>query len=144
MERHVLHPETLHPEGGGGAWARPYSHVISVETRSVTKLVFISGQLGIDRKGNVVGEPGDLRAQFRQAYENLRHAVEAAGGTMQNIVQLRTYLTSRADLERFNRLRDEFYPQIFPDGVHPTNTLLIIDGLFRVDTLLEIEAIACI
>ena len=133
-----MHPKTVHPE------PRPYSHAFVVDTKSFSKLVFISGQLGIDERGNVVEEPGDFRAQFIQTYKNLQNTVEAAGGTMENIVQLRTFLTNRSDLDTFNKVRSEQYATLFPNGNYPPNTLLIIDALFRPDVLLEIEAIAAI
>lgn len=120
-----------------------FSHAIAVEGASLRHLVFISGQVAWSAEGAVVGQ-GDFRAQFAQVYQNLRSIVEAAGGTMSDIVQLRTYLTRSDDLPTFFAVREELYPQIFPGGVYPTNTLLIVGGLAEADLLLEIEAVAAI
>jgi enamine deaminase RidA (YjgF/YER057c/UK114 family) len=137
MYREVVQPPGL------GVPLGPYSHVFSVDVQSFSRLVFIAGQVGMDREGNIV-RPNDMRAQFVQAYANLQAAVEAASGTMANIVSLRTFLTRADDLPTFNACRSEQYPRLFPDGVYPPNTLLIIDRLVHPDLLLEIEAVAAV
>ncbi|HLH23761.1 MAG TPA: RidA family protein [Chloroflexota bacterium] len=137
MHREVIQPASL------GTPIGPYSHVFSVDVQSFSRLVFIAGQVAMNREGQVVG-PNDMRAQFAQAYANLQAAVEAAGGTMASIVSLRTFLTRADDLPTFNACRAEQYPRLFPDGVYPPNTLLIIDRLVHPDLLLEIEAVAAV
>jgi len=137
MEREIVQP------AGFGREIGPYSHAFSVDTRSFSRLVFISGQVAADERGQLVGA-GDMRAQFAQVYANLAKVVEAAGGTMASIVSLRTFLTRADDLPVFNECRREQYPGIFPDGVYPPNTLLIIDRLVWPELLLEIEAVAAI
>jgi enamine deaminase RidA (YjgF/YER057c/UK114 family) len=136
-----MHREVVQPPGLGVPIG-PYSHVFSVDVQSFSRLVFIAGQVGMDRNGNLAGN--DMRAQFVQTYANLQAAVGAAGGTMANIVSLRTFLTRADDLPVFNECRAEQYPRIFPDGVYPPNTLLIIDRLVHPELLLEIEAVAAI
>jgi enamine deaminase RidA (YjgF/YER057c/UK114 family) len=91
----------------------------------------------------VVGD-GDFRAQFQQVYTNLQAAVEAAGGTLASIIQLRTFLTRSEDLETFHECRRDLYPTAFPDGVYPPNTLLVVDRLVMPELLLEIEALVAI
>ena len=137
MQREIVQPAGLGRELG------PYSHAFSVDAKSFSRLVFISGQVAVDQAGQLVGQ-GDMRAQFAQVYANLQQVVEAAGGTMASIVSLRTFLTRADDLPVFNECRRESYPRIFPDGVYPPNTLLIIDRLVWPDLLLEVEAIAAV
>lgn len=120
-----------------------FTHLIEVDQATITKTVFISGQVAWNAAGKVVG-PGDLRAQFAQVYENLRSLVGDAGGTLEDIVQLRTYLTSRELLPAFFTIRNELYPSLFPNAQYPTNTLLIVGGLADPDLLLEVEAVAII
>ena len=119
-----------------------FTHVIAVENASVSKTVYISGQVAWNADGEVVG--AHLAEQFRQVYENLRNLVGVAGGTLEDIVQLRTYLTSRELLPEFFRIRNESYPSLFPGGVYPTNTLLIVDALADPGLLLEVEAVAVV
>ncbi|HZS00069.1 MAG TPA: RidA family protein [Chloroflexota bacterium] len=137
-----MHREVVQP-AGLGVPIGPYSHVFSVDVQSFARLVFIAGQVGMDRDGQIV-RPNDMRAQFAQTYANLQAAVEAAGGTMASIVSLRTFLTRAEDLPVFNACRAEHYPRLFPDGVYPPNTLLIVDRLVHPDLLLEIEAVAAV
>lgn len=116
-----------------------FTHVIAVE--GMSRLVFLSGQVAWNASGEVVGG-GDLRRQFIQVYENLRHLTAAVGGGLADIVQLRTYLTSRDLLPTFFSVRNELYPSLFPSGRYPTNTLLVVGGLADRDLLIEVEGIA--
>jgi len=118
-----------------------FSQMYEVENATVSKTLFISGQVAWDTDGNVVGA-GDLRAQFIQTYENLRSLLAGAGGGLDDVVQLRTYLTDRQLLGEFRSIRNEMYPSLFPSSAYPTNTLLIVNGLADPDLLLEVEAIA--
>ncbi len=118
-----------------------FTHVVEVDNATVSKTVYISGQVAWNASGDVVGA-GDLRAQFVQVYENLRSLVAHAGGTLADVVQLRTYLTSRELLPAFVAIRNDLYPTLFPNREYPTNTLLIVGGLVDPALLLEVEAVA--
>ena len=105
------------------------------------ELVVVAGQVGADRAGNLVG-PGDVVAQTRQAFENVRAGLEAAGSGMRQIVRFQTFLTHAADIEGFMQARKELFPRYFPDGVYPPNTLLVVSRLVVPELLVEIEAMA--
>jgi 2-iminobutanoate/2-iminopropanoate deaminase len=105
------------------------------------EIVVVAGQVGVDRSGKVVG-PGDVRAQTKQALENVRAVLEAAGSGMGRIVRLQTFLTHAADIDGFMQARREVFPRYFPDGVYPPNTLLIVSRLVQPELLVEIEAMA--
>src|SRR5215470_4941494 len=77
----LIVPDTM-PKSAG------YSQVARVSEGS---LVFVAGQVALDKSGNLVGTD-DFRAQIRQVFENLKAAVEAAGGTMNDVIKLNTYL----------------------------------------------------
>jgi 2-iminobutanoate/2-iminopropanoate deaminase len=100
-------------------------------------IVWISGQVSQDRDGKVVHK-GDFTAQARQALANLKAMVEAAGGTIQDIIKVNTYLTDLRYREELARVRGEF----FPDGKLPASTLVGVTALADPDMLVEIEAIA--
>ena len=53
-------------------------------------------------------------------------------------------MTRADDLPAFHESRRELYPRLFPDGVYPPNTLLVIDRLVLPELLLEIEAVAAV
>jgi enamine deaminase RidA (YjgF/YER057c/UK114 family) len=81
-------------------------------------------------------------AQTRQAFENVRAVLEAAGSGVRQIVRFQTFLTHAADIEGFMQARKELFPRYFPDGVYPPNTLLVVSRLVVPELLVEIEAMA--
>lgn len=105
------------------------------------ELVVVAGQVAADRAGTLVG-PGDVVAQTRQAFENVRAVLEAAGSGMHQIVRFQTFLTHAADIEGFMQARKEVFPGYFPDGVYPPNTILVVSRLVLPELLVEIEAMA--
>jgi 2-iminobutanoate/2-iminopropanoate deaminase len=105
------------------------------------ELVVVAGQVGADRAGKLIG-PGDVVVQTRQAFENVRAVLEAAGSGVRQIVRFQTFLTHAADIEGFMQARKELFPRYFPDGVYPPNTLLVVSRLVVPELLVEIEAMA--
>jgi enamine deaminase RidA (YjgF/YER057c/UK114 family) len=105
------------------------------------ELVVVAGQVAADRAGKLVG-PGDIVAQTRQAFENVRAVLEAAGSGMRQIVRFQTFLTHATDIEGFMQARKELFPGYFPDGVYPPNTILVVSRLVLPELLVEIEAMA--
>ena len=100
------------------------------------KLLFVAGQTASNKDGNVVGK-GDIEAQTRQVFDNLRAVLKAAGGTLDNLVMTTTYITGREHREGYNRVRQQYYK-----NHAPTSTLVIISGLAHPDYLIEINGIA--
>jgi enamine deaminase RidA (YjgF/YER057c/UK114 family) len=84
--KEFLNPKTLIAPGPAG-----YPHVAKVNRGAI---VYLSGQVPSDASGKVVGE-GNFEAQVEQIFANLKIAVEAAGGTMADIVKLNYYLDQR-------------------------------------------------
>jgi enamine deaminase RidA (YjgF/YER057c/UK114 family) len=105
------------------------------------EIVVVAGQVGMDRKGRLAG-PGDVAAQTKQAFENIRVVLEAAGVTMRQVARFQTFLTHAADIEGFMQARREVFPRYFPDGVYPPNTILVVSRLVQPELLVEIEAMA--
>ena len=120
-----------------GAPLGMYSHGM---VASGGEIVVVAGQVGIGQGGEVAG--GDVVAQTKQALDNVRAVVDAAGCSMRDIVRLQTFLTHAADIPGFMKARAEVFPGYFPDGVYPPNTLLIISSLVKPELLVEIEAMA--
>jgi 2-iminobutanoate/2-iminopropanoate deaminase len=104
------------------------------------EIVVVAGQVGMAHGGAVA--VGDVGAQTRQALENVRAIVEAAGCTMAQIVRLQTFLTHAEDIPGFMAARGEVFPKYFPNGVYPPNTLLVVSRLVQPELLVEIEAMA--
>ena len=102
----------------------------------VGDLVWISGQVAL-KEGQIVGVD-DIRAQAEQVFGNLRIVLEAAGGSLENLVETTTYMTDRAYSGEINDVRSKF----LTGDVLPTSTLLVVAGLARPEFLLEISAVA--
>ena len=104
------------------------------------EIVVVAGQVGMG-EGRTVAV-GDVGAQTKQALENVRAIVEAAGCTMGHIVRLQTFLTHAEDIPGFMAARGEVFPKYFPNGAYPPNTLLVVSRLVQPELLVEIEAMA--
>jgi 2-iminobutanoate/2-iminopropanoate deaminase len=104
------------------------------------ELVIVAGQVGMTADGRVAGE--DIVSQTKQALDNVRAVVQAAGCTMRDVVRLQTFLTRSEDISGFMKARGEVFPTYFPDGTYPPNTLLIVSRLVRPELLVEVEAMA--
>jgi len=129
-------PKTVTPKSFGAPLGM-YSHGM---TAPCGELVVVAGQVGIGRGGEVA--VGDVGTQTKQALDNVRAVVEAAGCAMRDIVRFQTFLTHAGDIDGFMRARAEVFPKYFPDGVYPPNTLLIVSRLVKPELLVEIEAMA--
>ena len=105
------------------------------------RLVFVSGQVAMNAEGHVVGE-GDVKAQAAQVYRNLAAVLAEAGCTLRDVVKFTTFLVRNADWAPFAEWRRAEYPKLFPDGVYPANTGMVVVELARPALLLEVEAIA--
>ena len=102
-------------------------------------VVFISGQTARDEKSVIVGA-GDVKRQAEKVFENLRVAVEAAGGSMGDIARITTYIVSLKPEDRL--WIGEMVKVHFPNP--PAHTLVGISALAVPELLIEIEAIAVI
>jgi enamine deaminase RidA (YjgF/YER057c/UK114 family) len=132
MERKYLNPPTLlQPRG--------YTHVVTVEGGG--KMVFISGQVAVDKDGKLIG-PGDLKTQIRQAGSNLKLALEAAGATPADIVKTNTYIVNYKQVD-YSALR-EARAELFPSGEPPASTLVGVTSLAVDGLMVEMEVIAVV
>jgi enamine deaminase RidA (YjgF/YER057c/UK114 family) len=116
----------------------PPSYTQVVEVSGPVRTVHIAGQLGIDRDGEVVGEPGEFRAQAVQAFDNLKAALAAVGADFEDVVKVNTYL---ADISHLPILR-EVRAGYLPADALPASTTIAVSGFARPTALLEIEAVA--
>jgi enamine deaminase RidA (YjgF/YER057c/UK114 family) len=125
----LINPETMHRPTG-------YSHVAEV---TAGRPVFIAGQIALDATGTLVG-PGDIRAQTRQVFENLKAALQAVGAGFDQVIKLNYYLVDASQLPVVREVRDEY---VNPRRA-PASTAVEIRRLFRDDLLIEVEAVALV
>jgi enamine deaminase RidA (YjgF/YER057c/UK114 family) len=124
-----LNPDTLYKPPG-------YSHV--VEATGPGRTVYIAGQLGLDKSGNLVGGPGDFRAQAVQTFENLKAALAAVGADFSNVVKVTNLLADVKYLPIFREVRNQYLNSAAP----PASTTVAISQFAREGALLEVEAVA--
>ncbi len=105
------------------------------------KLVFISGQVAWDENYDLIGE-NDLSEQTEKSLENLKTAIEAAGGTLQNIMMLRLYVVQLQE-EHSSVIANQL-KKCFGEITQPASTWLQVNGLANDKFLIEIEAQAVI
>ena len=129
-------PKAITPKSLGAPLGM-YSHGMA---SPAGEIVIVAGQVGIGGDGRLAGE--DAGSQTRQALANVRAVVEAAGCAMTDVVRLQTFLTSADDIPGFIKARGEIFPDLFPHGVYPPNTLLVVSRLVRPELKVEIEAMA--
>jgi len=114
----------------------PPAYTQAVRVSGAETILFLSGQVAYDKDGGVLHR-GDFKGQAREAFRAIKALVEQAGGTMESIVKINTFVTDiryRADLVP---VRQEFFPKR-----SPASTLVAITALAHPDWMIEIEAIA--
>jgi enamine deaminase RidA (YjgF/YER057c/UK114 family) len=133
MPKQRINPASLFPSLQHG-----FSQIV---TSRGGKTVYLSGQTAWDEKKQIVGG-NDLLGQTRQALRNVRIAVEAAGGTLADVVSLRIYVVNYTpdDAAAVGLALREF----FPEESAPASTWLGVTSLAVEDFLIEIEAIAVV
>ena len=128
----ILNPSNL------GKPLGPYSHVARVNP---SDLLFIAGQLGAGPDGKA---EADFDAQCSRTFASLGAALTSQGASFANVVEFTTYLVHSQDIPKFMAFRAREFPQLFPSGAYPPNTLLIIDRPVREEFLIEVSAIAAL
>ena len=128
MLEHQNPPALRQPTGA-------YSQIVTARGAAT---VYVAGQVATDPAGTIVGV-GDLRAQARQVFANLRAALEAAGADPAHVAKLTIYVVGFRP-----ESRDLLVPELhamFGDRP-PANTLLGVEALARPEYLLEVDAVA--
>ena len=99
------------------------------------ELLFISGQVGLDRKGHLVGR--DIATQTDQVMKNIKAVLYSAGCTFDDVIKISIFLVNLEDRPKFHEVRKRY----FTNG-QPASTLLVVKSLANKDYLVEVEAIA--
>lgn len=117
-----------------------YSHVTRVRA---SEFLFLAGMCAVDAQDKSVGI-GDFDAQMEQILKNIDGALRSAGATLSNIVLFTTYLTSPDYIPMLMAFRKKRFPELFPSGSYPPNTLLMVPRLVHPEFMVEIQAIAAL
>ncbi len=111
-----------------------FSQATMIEARG--RLVFISGMTSRRPDGTIAGI-GDIEAQTRQVCENIKAAVETAGGTMDDICRVDVYVRNMEHFDTIHKVRREYFK---PPA--PASTMVEISKMTSPEYLIEINAIA--
>ncbi|CAD5272737.1 conserved hypothetical protein [Bosea sp. 62] len=113
-----------------------FSQATAIEARG--RLVFLSGMTSRRADGSIAGV-GDVSEQTRQVCENLKAAVEEAGGTLDDICRVDVYVRNMEHFDAIHKVRREYFT-----GIAPASTMVEICKMTSPDYLIEINAIAVI
>lgn len=136
LENIVMHLQSIQPTNLWDSSPYLFSQVVRVDAPQ--SLIFISGQVSLSPAGKLVGE-GDIDTQLKQVFTNLRAAVEAGGGTPNNIASLTVYLKDVSHHSNYLKALAAEFP-----GWRPAETLVQVAALGLPELLVEIQAIAVI
>ena len=132
----MVERENIFPDGMPKRIVNGHVLYTPVVTVVPGKLVFVSGILARNSKGEIVGK-GDMAAQIRQVFENIKTALAAAGATMDDVVKRQTFTT---DI-------DAYFENIDARMAHggdnrSTSTTVEVRRLSHPDFLIEVEVMA--
>jgi enamine deaminase RidA (YjgF/YER057c/UK114 family) len=113
-----------------------FSHATVVEAAG--KLVFISGMTARRADGSIAGI-GDITQQTRQVCENIKAAVEGAGGTLDHVCRVDVYVRNMEHFEAIHKVRAEYFKPPLP-----ASTMVEVTKMTSPDYLIEINAIAVV
>lgn len=131
MKIDFLNPPTLCPING-------WTHVV---TATGGKTIYVSGQVSVNERGEVVGK-GDMKAQTIQVFENLKHALAAAGATFKDVVKSNLYVVGLKPeiVPILREVRGRYFDAKNP----PASTLVGVEKLVGAEWLIEIEVVAVV
>jgi enamine deaminase RidA (YjgF/YER057c/UK114 family) len=114
-----------------------YSHCAKI---TGGMMLHVAGQAPFNERGEVVGK-GDFVAQFKQVMQNLKTAVEAAGGRPNQYAILTIYVTDVTAYHNNTKSLGSYYREIF--GKHfPAITLVEVKSLYNRDCMIEVSGMA--
>jgi reactive intermediate/imine deaminase len=113
-----------------------FSQATMVEAKG--KLVFISGMTARKPDGSIAGI-GDIAEQTRQVCENIKAAVEAAGGTLDDVCRVDVYVRNMEHFETIHKVRSQYFKPPLP-----ASTMVEVTKMVSPEYLIEINAIAVV
>jgi 2-iminobutanoate/2-iminopropanoate deaminase len=116
----------------------PPGYSQGIKVTGAQTILFLAGQVAYDKDGGVAHR-GDFSGQARAVFGSIKALVEAAGGTLANVVKINTYVLDVGNRPHFRTVRDEFFG---PKG--PASTMVQVSALAHPDYLIEVEAIAVV
>jgi len=126
MERIYLEPDRVAPP------PEPYAHAVRCGDT-----LYVAGQVAFDERNEIVGI-GDPRRQAEQVWRNIELAVEAAGGTLADVVKITIFLKDIRHAAAEISVRQ----RLFEPGRFPVCTQVQVANLGLPELLMEVDAVA--
>jgi 2-iminobutanoate/2-iminopropanoate deaminase len=126
MAVRTLNPTLIHPPFAN------YSH--GIEVPAGTRLIFCSGQLGIDQNGGV---PATAEAQADLCFQAIGAILAEAGMSFGDLIRLNAFVTGSQYLAAYMKTRDKYVK-----SPPPASTLMVVSAFARPEFKVEVEAIA--
>jgi 2-iminobutanoate/2-iminopropanoate deaminase len=124
------------PDGLKNVRATVYNHYVRVDQPK--SMIFVSGQVSRDSEGQQVGA-GSMLEQTRQCIRNIETCLNAAGGSLSDIVWTTVYTTDMREFRQIVAAREEFFKTNLP-----TSTMVEVAHLADPGLMVEIQVIAAI
>lgn len=115
-------------------WEKEYGYA---QTVKIGDTIYVSGQVSHDDDGNIVGR-GDMEAQMRQAYSNIKKLLAHYGATMENIVDEILFVT---DMDAAFAAAVECRQEIFSGNPIVASTIVQIQRLAFPELMIEIRCV---
>lgn len=119
-------------------WQNNLGFSQAIEVTGAQRTLYCAGQTSISADGKPLHE-GDMRAQIRQAFDNLQEVLRSAGFSLSDVVRLNYYTT---DVDSFFAAYELATGKLKDAGIQPSSTLLGVTRLAFPELLIEIEATA--
>jgi 2-iminobutanoate/2-iminopropanoate deaminase len=111
-----------------------FSHATAIAAKGT--MVFISGMTARRADGSIAGL-GNVEEQTRQVCENVKAAVEEAGGTLDDIVRVDVYVRNMEHFDIIHKVRRDYFK-----APAPASTMVEVNKFTSPDYLIEMNAIA--
>ncbi|MDH3233805.1 MAG: RidA family protein [Alphaproteobacteria bacterium] len=128
MTKHQINTERVREPNGH------FSQAVTIKAAGT--LVFISGMTARKPDGSIAGV-GDVEAQTKQVCENLKSAIETAGGTLDDICRVDVYVRNMEHFDLIHKVRRQYF-----SAPPPASTMVEVNKFTSPDYLIEINAIA--
>src|SRR5262249_51778825 len=125
----IVSPKLRQPSGH-------FSHATMIEARG--RLVFISGMTARRADGTIAGI-GDIEAQTRRVFENVKSAVEQAGGSLDDICRVDVFVRNMEHFDQIHKVRRDYFK---PPA--PASTMIEVCKMTSPEYLIEMSAMAVI
>jgi reactive intermediate/imine deaminase len=116
----------------------PYEPFLLSQAIRAGNLVFVSGQVGMDLQGKLVGV-GNFEAQAEQAFKMLGMVLEQAGSSLHQTVKVNIYVTDMKNFPVVMKLREKYFKKPYP-----ADTIVQVSALALPELQIEIDAVGLV